>query len=34
MNKSYLKISFVSVLLFCAGCTRPPIYSTEYNLDF
>ena len=34
MNKSYLKISFVSVLLFCAGCTRPSIYSTEYNLDF
>ena len=34
MNKSYLKISFVAVLLFCAGCTRPPIYSTEYNLDF
>ena len=33
MNK-YLKISLVATLLFCIGCTRPPIYSTEYNLDF
>ena len=33
MNK-HLKISLVATLLFCIGCTRPPIYSTEYNLDF